>query len=335
MIRGGNVAIPVADLVVDDSVQVREFLSEPAVKRYSEAMEMAVRLPPLNVCKMDDGSLVVVDGHQRLEAAKRIGADSIECKVWEGDIHAARLQAAIANAKHGLPLSDGDKKRAIVQAWEAWPKATGGRPTHRQIAEHVGCSHVYVGRILDLGNQLPKSGSCCRSDEKTDRVKAELEANKNRTDAEIAEAAGCGVGLVGRKRKELGAQRTDKPNAKKAAQTAALERKLLAGTSDKVESLATEFGLSVNTVSKVRKRLGLDRDSKSKREHRPEQHDQPSPKLEEQAVESAQECISAIIERIDRQPIDLRQNIANAVRNHYDHRAKVQRREALQQEAVH
>lgn len=146
--RAGAEVYLVDEIVVDESVQVRTCSDRDMIEQYRNIYATAQDMEPLTVFK-DDDKVILADGFQRLEAAKLARVQKVECWVRFGNIHAARLFAATANSRHGLPLNDGDKKRAILQAKKEWPEVHGFRPSNRELAEFVGCSERYVGKVLE------------------------------------------------------------------------------------------------------------------------------------------------------------------------------------------
>lgn len=82
------------------------------------------------------------DGFHRVEAYIHAGRDTIRALVREGDWQAAATHAMGANDSHGLPRSRKDLHKAIMQAFELYPKLTDRaiaricRTTHPTVAAH-------------------------------------------------------------------------------------------------------------------------------------------------------------------------------------------------------
>src|SRR5688572_12896273 len=131
-------------ITADAQIQPRELLDEGTLTAYTEAWQRLAQFPPLTVFHDSDDRLLLADGYHRLEAAKRAGIQSIRVEWREGDLNAAKLFAASANVAHGLPRSDGDKKRQI-ELVRSTPD--GFRWTQERIARHVGVSQQYVSRV--------------------------------------------------------------------------------------------------------------------------------------------------------------------------------------------
>lgn len=108
--------------------------------------------PPLTVTPNDAGGYDVVDGFHRLEAAKRLGLQSILCIV---DPQAGYPEAVAANLRHGLPLSLEDRKEAA--RW--WHEQVPGL-SYREIGRRVGLSDKTVKAALhERSRATPSPGS--------------------------------------------------------------------------------------------------------------------------------------------------------------------------------
>src|SRR5262249_42726983 len=106
--------IPLNQIDIANSPQVRVCLSEEAIKEYKEAMELGADFPPIVVFKGDDGpAYLIADGHHRVKAARQAGLEAIAAEVHEGAIQDTTLRAVGANATHGLPRTKEDKEAAV------------------------------------------------------------------------------------------------------------------------------------------------------------------------------------------------------------------------------
>lgn len=72
--------------------------SEQAVQFFLEKIRRGEGLPPARLWRMPDGRYAVVDGYSRLEAPRRCGEDSVQCRVIEEPFDEARL----LEARHAL-----------------------------------------------------------------------------------------------------------------------------------------------------------------------------------------------------------------------------------------
>ena len=128
-------------LMTDSGTQVRAEISEFIVAEYVEALGEGARFPPVVVFRAD-GADVLADGFHRVRAYQQAGRDEIEADIYQGGPAEALWFALGANRAHGQRLNEGDKRRAIELAYEAWPDIS-----QRRIAAHVGCNQSYVGRV--------------------------------------------------------------------------------------------------------------------------------------------------------------------------------------------
>lgn len=105
-------------------VQPREFLYEEHIVEYMGDMKGGADFPPVIV--FFDGKLYwLADGFHRVEAAERIGRDSIKAIVKSGTKRDAILFSCGANTTHGIRRTNADKKRAVIrllkdEEWQRW-----------------------------------------------------------------------------------------------------------------------------------------------------------------------------------------------------------------------
>ncbi|HET9898235.1 MAG TPA: streptomycin biosynthesis regulator [Streptosporangiaceae bacterium] len=101
-------------------------------------------LPPILV---DRQSMRVIDGMHRLLAASRRGDEFIEIEFFEGTAADAFLQAVAANVKHGLPLTQAERRAAAVRIVSTHPHLSD-----RAIADLAGLSAGTVAKIRRCAN---------------------------------------------------------------------------------------------------------------------------------------------------------------------------------------
>ncbi|WP_433136317.1 ParB/RepB/Spo0J family partition protein [Actinomadura nitritigenes] len=89
------------------------------------------RVPPILVHR---GSMRIIDGHHRFQAAVRLGREEIDVLFLDGDADTAFLHAVTENTAHGLPLSLGERKAAAF----------------RVLATHRGLSDRAIARVTGL-----------------------------------------------------------------------------------------------------------------------------------------------------------------------------------------
>lgn len=97
-------SVAVSDIVFRDDLYPRIETSATTVQKYAEDLDV---LPPIEVNQHNE----LIDGWHRWTAHKKAEADEIAVVVMETKSDAELLELAIErNAKHGLQLSQGDKR---------------------------------------------------------------------------------------------------------------------------------------------------------------------------------------------------------------------------------
>lgn len=136
-------------VVKDPELQARVQADPATVARYRELYAMGVDMVAPVVFETSPSVYLVADGFQRLEAAEKEGRDALDFDARAGTREDAILYAAGANSRHGLPMTNADKLRAVTLLL----RTEGGRTwTDRRIAEHCGVSAPFVGKVRrDLG----------------------------------------------------------------------------------------------------------------------------------------------------------------------------------------
>lgn len=134
----------ISDIIRDTRLQSRVALHEPTVETYRELIQTEGKtLPPVTVYQT--GELIhLVDGFHRVEAAKRAGKTHILANLRPGNFREAILFSVGANANHGLPRSNADKRKAVLvllqdTEWSTW--------SDRDIANKTGTTHPFVGKV--------------------------------------------------------------------------------------------------------------------------------------------------------------------------------------------
>ena len=139
--------LPIASLVLSGETQIRVAIDKETVLRYATLMiseEGRTKFPPIIVYRDKNGELWIADGHHRITAAIRCNLTEILAEIREGTKADAIWAAAEINSKNALQLKDNDIRKAITMLLEAWPDRS-----LRSIAEAVGCSKSYVGKVKD------------------------------------------------------------------------------------------------------------------------------------------------------------------------------------------
>ena len=132
------------DLIrLDGQTQARVALDSAQVAEYAEAIKDGEKFPAVVV--FHDGSdYWLADGFHRYHATKQVGHVSIEAEVRTGTVEEAQIYAFGANAKRGLSTNNEDNRSIIIRML-AHPISKGW--TNAEIARHIGCSKMTVGRV--------------------------------------------------------------------------------------------------------------------------------------------------------------------------------------------
>lgn len=127
----------------DGGTQPRAGIVEEKVVEYAEMMAAGTEMDPLLVY-FDGSAYWLVDGFHRLAAARRSDFDTISCEVRQGTQADAQWASYSVNAKHGLPRTNDDKRRAVIAAF-GHPKSAG--MSDRALAAHCGVSDRFVAIV--------------------------------------------------------------------------------------------------------------------------------------------------------------------------------------------
>lgn len=100
--------LPIRELVLIPELNPRKSLCEETIIRY---MESFPSLPPVRVQSKTN---VVVDGFHRVEAAIRLGLESVPIKLEPIPDEELRMVAGLANAQHGQPLTRTERNAFAV-----------------------------------------------------------------------------------------------------------------------------------------------------------------------------------------------------------------------------
>ena len=147
--------------IKDGGAQMRVEMRPETVQDYADDMLAGAIFPPV-VVYFDGTDYWLADGFHRVEAARKIGRETIEAEIKEGSARDAILHGIGSNASHGLRRTQADKQRAVERLlkdpeWARW--------SDRKIAEVARVDHKTVGTIRrDLSGEFPTSKSLKRGE---------------------------------------------------------------------------------------------------------------------------------------------------------------------------
>jgi len=123
--------------------QARAAINEATVSEYAKHIEDGGEFPPI-IVYFDSKDYWLADGYHRLLATERVGCLTILEEVRIGTSRDALKHALGANAYHGLPRTNADKRNAVEIALEdsEWSSLST-----REIAKLCNVSHNLVAEI--------------------------------------------------------------------------------------------------------------------------------------------------------------------------------------------
>lgn len=137
----------------DAGSQMRIAGLDPAtVTDYAAALEEGATFPPIVVFH-DGDTYYPADGFHRVEASRRVGRSTILAEVRHGARRDAILHAVGANADHGLPRTQADKRNSVETMlrdpeWARW--------SDREIGKACRVDHKTVGAVRrELTGEIP------------------------------------------------------------------------------------------------------------------------------------------------------------------------------------
>ena len=144
-----NKQVPLKYIQVDDSVKsIREEQSEEAIGRYMEKYESGTSKPIL-VKEIDRQHFILIDGHHRLEALKRLKAEKIEVEVIDIPDKEIYSKAVESNQGHGVPLTPKEQENILIKLVEE------GK-TQQEIAKVFGVGQQAISKRINKNPILVK-----------------------------------------------------------------------------------------------------------------------------------------------------------------------------------
>lgn len=149
------------EITINQDLNVREELDNDTIERYAESLE---QLPPIVVFNIGDNSYLLADGFHQVKAAERLGRKEIEVELRQGTKQDTEEYAALANLRHGKPLTRAERRKAVERMLMLHPERA-----NNWIAQDMGVSENTVKRYreeLESTSQIAKLNSFIGEDGK-------------------------------------------------------------------------------------------------------------------------------------------------------------------------
>lgn len=135
--------LPIDVVRIDGGTQSRCRINEEKVYEYAESMAEGAAFPPA-VAFFDGREYWLADGFHRYHATLKNKKQSFVCRIINGTVRDAILYSFKANGLHGMPMSNEDKRRIVLEMlndfeWMSW--------SDREIARQCCVSHVFVSKL--------------------------------------------------------------------------------------------------------------------------------------------------------------------------------------------
>jgi hypothetical protein len=161
-------ALPITRLTLSPDLQIRVFqkhssglvIRDDIVEDYRELLAEEVELGPLEVIEEVDsegnttGRILLADGFHRFEAHRRLGHETVACRIRRGDELAALLLAAHTNGGRGLQYGLVDRRKVASMVLRALAKRDVTW-SDTQIAQLTGIHRTTVAQVrADLSSRF-------------------------------------------------------------------------------------------------------------------------------------------------------------------------------------
>lgn len=135
--------IDISKIRIDGGTQSRKQVYEDTVASYTEVVLDGGKMPAVDVF-FDGKEYWLADGFHRYHAHKRAAVRALECEIHTGTRRDAFIFSRGANAEHGLPRTNEEKRLVVTSLLEDIEYADA---SEREIARICKVSHTQVGRI--------------------------------------------------------------------------------------------------------------------------------------------------------------------------------------------
>jgi flagellar biosynthesis/type III secretory pathway chaperone len=170
------VTIRLAAVRIDGDTQSRTELNQAKIDEYRERMEQGDIFPPISV-RHDGVHYWLSDGFHRYFAMTQLGMREAEADSHPGTKDDAQVDSLSANAKHGLPRTNADKRRSVEKAL-TWNHTKNLED--RQIADLCSVSAPFVASI-----RRPEAKERQKEARNRDIVKKAFEINQQAQEVQV------------------------------------------------------------------------------------------------------------------------------------------------------
>lgn len=181
--------VRIADITIDQSLQVRVHgLDENTVQEYMTTLTNGEGLPAIRVYRLEDDTLLLSSGFHRLEAHKRLEREFIAAEIVTGTRRDAVEYAYEDNRKHGLKLTNQDKRAFLIARLL---DGTWFELSNQELGRRLGVDHKTVADWIKKHNESTGENSPVERthtvgrDGKRRDTSGIVEANRKRAKPEI------------------------------------------------------------------------------------------------------------------------------------------------------
>jgi hypothetical protein len=136
-------SIDIGKIRIDGGTQSRTQVYEDTVTSYTEHVLDGVKMPPVVVFN-DGKDFWLADGFHRYHAHKRAAHKTMDCEVHTGTKRDAFIFSRGANAEHGLPRTNEEKRAVVLSLLDDIEYADAG---DREIGRICRVSNMTVSRV--------------------------------------------------------------------------------------------------------------------------------------------------------------------------------------------
>ena len=162
--------LPLSEILALPDFQSRTSENTIAITEYTSAMKDGNPFPPIDVAFID-GKYYVCDGHHRLAAAKLAGLEDMEVNIVATNMDDARWHAWGANMKHGLNLTQAEKRKIAREAIRLYGVNTKKPMSNREIAKKIGLSYSFISKMTKKTKKKPPATTETKSSQPLNRPK--------------------------------------------------------------------------------------------------------------------------------------------------------------------